>query len=113
MAITYFSFPYEGIRIESSVNLKLDKEQIKKMLFNMSNLEVEIDDIDIISKEEFTGPRPCPYCGSDAELHTIDNGEEGNEYYYCCSYCKEGPETIRETQNEALVEWSLWIDSER
>ena len=45
MAITYFSFLHEGIRLEGSINLELDKEQIKKMLFNMSNLEVEIKSI--------------------------------------------------------------------
>lgn len=112
MAITYFSFPYEGIRLEDSINLELNKEQIKKMLFNMSNLEVEINDINIISKEEFDKLELCPYCESEAELHTVATDKGENRYYYRCSYCKEGPETLWKTQKEAFDEWNLWTDSE-
>ena len=112
MAITYFSFLHEGIRLEGSINLELDKEQIKKMLFNMSNLEVEINDINIISKEEFDELKFCPYCEGEAELHTVVTDKGENRYYYRCSYCKEGPEALWETQKEAFVEWNLWTDSE-
>ena len=51
--MTYFAFNYGGITVKSSINFDINKEQIRKLIRKMLNVDVGLDDITIITRDEF------------------------------------------------------------
>lgn len=108
--MTYYKFVYDGATRKSFVHMDADKEKIREVIKVWEHVEIDLNDIEIISEEEYKEIRPCPVCEGVAELYSDIDSEGKNIYCYACSICGEGPFGYYCTEEEAITGWNAWVD---
>lgn len=110
--MTYYKFVYNGATRKSFVHIDAGKAKIREEINNRWGKKIDLNDIEIIMKEEYERIKPCRYCEGVAELYSNVNSEQKNRYCYGCSICGNGPFIYYCTEEEALAQWNEWANIE-
>lgn len=58
--------------------------------------------------------KPCPFCGGEAVIWTMDEFDDGDFYYRAeCRNCQAGFGVNHETKEEAIESWNRRADDGR